>query len=347
MIGLIGLISCSNQKDVINNRWSKEKAINWYAEKGWQCGCNFTPSTAINQLEMWQKSTYDPETIDKELGWAGDLGFNIVRVYLHYLVWQENPKEFKERIDHFLEICTAHDIDVMFVLFDDCWYGNPQLGNQPDPVPGLHNSGWVQCPRYSEVMNPEKYPVFEEYTKDILTYFKDDDQVIVWDLYNEPANNHQPQQIFPLVKKVFQWARAVNPSQPLTMGVWNFGKEQYLKLNRFYLNNSDIITFHNYGTYEGMRKDIANFKSYGRPVICTEYIARTYGSKFQTHLPLMKEENVGAINWGLVSGKTQTIYPWNHAYNDTTIEVWHHDILHKDGSPYDRDEVELIKKLTQ
>jgi len=325
---------------------SKEQANAWYTQTGWPVGCNFTPSTAINQLEMWQKDTYDPNTIDRELGWAEQIGFNTVRVYLHYLVWQEDPNGFKGRMDDFLGICAKHKIRVMFVLFDDCWNGNPQLGKQPAPRPGVHNSGWVQCPRFNEVGDESKYPVFEKYVNDLLKSFGKDKRVLIWDLYNEPGASHKPQMIFPFLKKVVEWARQANPSQPMTIGVWKW-VEDFKELNDFQLSNSDVISFHNYSGLEVMKKDIARYKSFGRPVVCTEYIARGAGSKFETHLPLMKAENVGAINWGFVYGKTQTVYPWGSKPNAPEPNVWHHDIFRKDGSPFNKQEIEVIKKLTK
>jgi len=324
---------------------SKEQANAWYARTGWLVGCNFTPSTAINQLEMWQKDTYDPNTIDRELGFAEGIGFNIVRVYLHYLVWQEDPNGFKARVDNFLGICAKHKIGVMFVLFDDCWNGNPQLGKQPEPKPGVHNSGWVQCPRFNEVNDESKYPVFEKYVNDLLVSFGKDKRVLVWDLYNEPGNSHKPKQQLPFLKKVVEWARQANPTQPMTMAVWT-GGPAHVDINEFQLSNSDVISFHNYSGYEQMKNDIAKYKSYGRPVICTEYIARASGSKFQTHLPLMKAKNVGAVNWGLVYGKTNTIFPWGSKLNSPEPNPWHHDIFRKDGTPFDANEIEAIKKLT-
>jgi hypothetical protein len=325
---------------------SKEQANAWYAQVGWPVGCNFTPSSAINQLEMWQKDTYDPNTINRELGWAEQIGFNTVRVYLHYLVWQEDPVGFKERMNNFLGICAKHKIRVMFVLFDDCWNGDARLGKQPEPKPGVHNSGWVQCPRFNEVGDESKYPVFEKYVDDLLKTFGKDKRVLMWDLYNEPGASHKVQVIFPFLKKVVEWARQANPTQPMTMGVWK-GGENFKELNDYQLSNSDVISFHDYSGLEVMKSDITRYKSYGRPVVCTEYIARGAGSRFETHLPLLKEENVGAINWGLVAGKTQTIFPWGSPLNAPEPKVWHHDIFRMDGTPFDVKEVELIKSLTK
>ena len=328
-------------------KWSKEKANKWYETIDWPVGCNFYPSTAINQLEMWQQETFDTETMDRELGWAEDIGFNMLRVYLHYLPWQEDAEGFKKRIDTYLDLADKHGMKTMFVLFDDCWYGNAELGKQPEPVPGLHNSGWLQCPRYAEVFDTSVWPVLEAYTKDIISSYKDDKRVAVWDLYNEPGNTHFPHETMPLLKEVFKWARQINPSQPITTSIWNFNKAAFSAQNNWILKNSDIITYHNYGDFEDQKKDIAEFKSFGRPVICTEYLARTFGSKFETCLPLMKQENVGAINWGLVFGKTQTVYPWNSPINAPVPETWHHDIFYRDGKPFSKDEIKLIKKFTR
>jgi hypothetical protein len=72
-----------------SNVWSVEKANTWYAKHKWINGSNFTPSTAINQLEMWQADTFDPLTIDRELGYAEGIGFNAMRVFLHSVAWKE------------------------------------------------------------------------------------------------------------------------------------------------------------------------------------------------------------------------------------------------------------------
>lgn len=348
LLGLILLVSCQqgvNNVEISYQPWSKEKAIAWYDSLGWVAGCNFIPSTAINQLEMWQEHSYDPETIDRELEWAADLGFNIVRVYLHNLPWQEDSAGFITRMENFLGITEKHEIGVMFVFFDDCWYGNAELGDQPSPDSGLHNSYWLQCPRYAEVMDESAHAGLERYVKHIMEHFSNDKRVVVWDLYNEPANNHFPNQVMPLLKKVFHWAREVAPSQPVTVGVWKTDIH-YTELNDYQLENSDIITFHNYGSYESIKKLIENYQSYGRPVICTEYLARGMGNLFHTHLPLMKKENVGAINWGLVFGKTQTVYPWNTPLGTPVPKIWHHDIFWPDGTPYSDEEVKLIREVT-
>ncbi len=324
-------------------RWSKEKANAWYAQQPWLVGCNFIPSSAINQLEMWQADTFDPKTIDRELDWAAGMGLNTMRVFLHDLAWEDDAAGFKKRINQYLDLAGKHQIRTLFVLFDDCWNQHPKIGKQPDPVPGVHNSGWVQSPGSALVTNPKTWPKLEKYVKDIVSTFAGDKRIVMWDLYNEPGNNGLDEKSLPLVQAVFRWARDAKPQQPLTVGVWYGNK----KLNQYQLEASDLITFHNYNKADDLRRQIQDLKKLGRPVICTEYMARTQGSKFQTHLPIFKEEKVGCYNWGFVSGKTQTVFPWGSKKDSPEPKLWFHDILRRDGTPFDPAEVAAIKKQTQ
>src|SRR5579864_2480427 len=126
--------------------WTPRQANDWYLRQSWMLGANYIPASAINQLEMWQAQTFDPARIDKELGWAESIGMNTMRVFLHDLPWQQDAAGFQKRIDQFLRIASQHHIRPMFVLFDSCWQPLPHLGKQPEPKPGVHNSGWVQSP---------------------------------------------------------------------------------------------------------------------------------------------------------------------------------------------------------
>ncbi len=324
--------------------WSVEKANEWYRRQPWLVGCNFIPSTAINQLEMWQADTFDPETIDRELGWAATIGFNSMRVFLHDLVWQTDAEGFKRRIRQYLEIAERHGIQTMFVFFDDCWNTEPRVGQQPEPVPGVHNSGWVQSPGVKKITDPLAWADLESYVKDILSSFALDPRIVIWDLYNEPGggNSGLREKSLGLLRAVFHWARMVDPPQPLTTGIW-FDNQL---ITDFQLEASDIITFHHYADVSSLQEHIQRFAALGRPVICTEYMARSRGSRFATHLPVFKQQHIGCYNWGLVNGKTQTIYPWNSPQGGPEPKEWFHDILRRNGQPFDSEEVNLIKQLS-
>ncbi|UOQ67553.1 cellulase family glycosylhydrolase [Hymenobacter volaticus] len=323
--------------------WSTDKAWAWYRAHPWMSGANFTPSTAINQLEMWQADTFDPTTIDRELGWAEGIGFNTMRVFLHSLAWQQDPKGFKQRVDTYLGIADKHHIQTIFVFFDDCWNKTSQIGVQPAPKTGIHNSGWLQDPGDPASRDSVTFVKLKPYVQDVLTTFAHDKRILFWDLYNEPGNSSKLATSMPLLRNIFSWARAVNPDQPLSVGLWAW---DYGALNSFQARNSDIITYHNYEEAPMHQRVIELLETHGRPLICTEYMARTRNSRFATIMPLLKKQNVGAINWGLVDGKTNTKYQWDTPLADGSEPIeWFHEVFHRDGTPYRQDETNLIKKL--
>ena len=322
--------------------WPIEKANAWYQEQPWLVGCNFIPSTAINQLEMWQWQTFDLDTIDLELSWAANLGFNSVRVYLHDLLYESDAAGLKTRMRSFLNIISSHGIRPVFVLFDDCWNQNPRLGMQPDPIPGVHNSGWVQSPGSDKVCNSATWGILQDYVEDVLSTFGQDERILMWDLYNEPGNNQLGTKSLPFLQAVGRWAQAVRPEQPISVGLW----ADFSELNQYQLSISDVITFHNYNDAASLEKQIESLQASGRPLICTEYMARTRDSRFETHLPIFKRHAVGCFNWGLVNGRTNTIFPWGSPKGAPQPEVWFHDIFRKDGTPFDPQEVAFIRTIT-
>jgi hypothetical protein len=296
---------------------------------------------------MFQAGTFDTATINRELGWAEGLGFNVMRVYLHHLLWTADKEGFKKRLDTYLEISSRHGIKTLFVFFDDCWNDTAWVGKQPAPKTGIHNSGWVRDPGTMIYANQDTLKTLEAYVKDVMGTFKNDQRILLWDLYNEPGNSQQFEKSMPLLQKVFQWAREINPSQPISAGVWNNGPK-FQGLNKFQLENSDVITYHNYDYVDSHTNAIDTLKKRGRPLICTEYMARKNGSLFQLVMPLLKKENIGAINWGFVSGKTNTIYAWNSPMPDgKEPELWFHDIYRKDGSPFSQKEIDFIRSISK
>lgn len=342
-------------------QWSVEEANSWYEKQSWPVGCNFLPSTAINQLEMWQADTFDPETIGRELGWAAELGFNTMRVYLHDLPWQQDANGFLKRVDQYLAIADRHGIRTIFVVFDDCWDPFPKPGKQRAPRPHVHNSGWVQSPGKELLAQPDKYDQFKPYVQGVLERFKNDPRVLMWDLYNEPGNGNisaygkvelkdKPQYSIELLTKTFAWARQVNPSQPLTVCVWTgdywSDPAKLSPLNKFAVDHSDVMSFHYYWNFEEVKAPVDALVSYNRPIVCTEYLSRPTGCTFEVFLPYFKQHRIGAINWGLVAGKSQTQYPWESWKKTYTQEpkVWFHDVLRPNGQPYDADEAAFIKQ---
>jgi len=348
------------------SRWTEEKANQWYAQQPWLVGSNYIPRSAINELEMWQEPTFNPKEIDQELGWAEGLGMNTMRVFLHDLLWQQDAAGFRQRLDQFLTIAARHHIRPLLVLFDSCWDPFPRLGPQHPPIPGVHNSGWVQSPGARALADSSEYPRLKDYVEGVVGAFAKDDRVLAWDVWNEPwadnAGSYGKVELKPEEKKrlvavllpqVFAWAREAGANQPLTSGVGDLSdakdEASLEELQRIQVRESDVITFHNYDWPESFSREVAWLRRFHRPVICTEYMARSVGSTFDTVLPIAKAEHVGAINWGFVAGKTQTYFPWEsweHPYIQDDPPVWFHEVLHPDGKPYRQAEVDLIRRLT-
>ena len=343
--------------------WTPAQANAWYAKQKWLVGSNYIPANSINQLEMWQAASFDPATIDTELGWAQAMGMTTMRVFLHDALWQQDAPGFKKRIDAFLAISARHGIKPLFVLFDSCWDPNPKLGPQHPPIPGVHNSGWVQGPGAKALADPAQYPRLESYVKEVVGAFAKDDRILGWDVWNEPDNNNgnsypdnsqaRFDQVAHLLPLVFEWARSADPSQPLTSGIWHHDHWENLaglnSVEKTQLTQSDVISFHDYSWPEIFDARAKALESYGRPVICTEYMARGAGSVIDTVLPIAKRRNIGMINWGFVVGKTQTDLPWDswqRPYTSRPPVVWHHELLRGDGTPYRAREIEIIKKLS-
>jgi len=196
----------------------------------------------------------------------------------------------------------------------------------------------------------------------VVAKFATDDRVLGWDVWNEPDNMNneyyrkmepanKPQIVEMLLKRVFEWARSVNPQQPLTSGLWDgdWSSPSTMKpIETMMVEQSDVISFHNYEDTASFEKDIKDLQRYGKPLLCTEYMARGNNSTFRGSLPIAKKYNVAAYNWGLVDGKSQTIYPWDSWKKQYTAEpeVWFHDIFRKNGTPYIKAETDLIRQLT-
>src|SRR5579871_2483242 len=347
-------------------RWTEQKANDWYAQQPWLVGSNYIPKSAINELEMWQEATFDPTEIDTELGWAEGLGMNTMRVFLDDLLWEQDAPGFQQRLDQFLTIASRHHIRPLLVLFDSCWDPRPHLGPQHAPRPGVHNSGWVQSPGAKALADPSQVPRLKAYVQGVVGAFAKDDRILGWDVWNEPSsdqtgnyprtelkNDQKIAIVAKLLPQAFAWAREMNSTQPLTSGVYEIdlkkAEDQQDEIERIQLRESDVITFHNYSWPESFKAEIDWLRRFHRPIICTEYMARSVGSTFDTILPIAKREHVGAINWGFVAGKTQTYFPWEswqHPYVKHEPPVWFHEVLRSDGTPYRQAEIDLIKELT-
>ncbi|MGH3581448.1 MAG: 1,4-beta-xylanase [Mycobacterium sp.] len=341
-------------------RWTADRANAWYKAQDWLVGANYIPANAINQLEMWQSGTYDPRRIDGELRVAQQIGFNTMRVFLHDQLWVQDRVGFQRKLAQFVAIAASHGIKPLFVLFDSCWDPNPKLGPQHAPVPGVHNSGWVQSPGAALLGDQRYRNVLYDYVTGVMGLFRNDSRVLGWDLWNEPDNpakvyrkterSDKVALVTALLPQVFGWARTVNAVQPLTSAVWqdSWAPDKLSDMARLQLDNSDVISFHSYGKPVDFEARVNEIAPLGRPLLCTEYLARPEGSTIEAILPVAKRRNIGMYNWGFVAGKTQTYFPWDSWDHPDPAEpkLWFHDLLYPDGRAYRDSEIQTIQSLT-
>ena len=321
----------------VGTRWTPQAAHAWAARRGWKQGANFLPSTASNQFEMWQPDTFDAPTISRELGWARALGFDAMRVFLHDQLWGADGETFLERVDTFLSIADSHGIGIMLVLFDGCWDPRPSTGPQQPPVAGVHNSRWAQAPGAAILGNASRHADLEGYVRAVVRRFKYDERVLLWDAFNEWDNGnvpsygsagpawagrselpplHKAQASRALLERTIDWVRAERPKQPLTAGVYSAPTgddeaDRYRDASgRWVLDQVDVVSFHDYGAIGSMVRKVQELQELGRPIICSEYMARGTGSTFDPILGYLRAQSVWAFNWGLVAGRSQTNIPW-------------------------------------
>lgn len=371
----------------VPGRWPVDKIQAWYDALPWLSGTNYYPATAINQIDMWQASTWDPETIEKEMQWSEELGFNTHRVYLHDLVWADDEAGLYARMDWFLDCCVRHKCRPFFVFFDDCHFPTAQLGDQPAVIPAYHNSGWLTCPRRDTAIkfskgeaSADEIARLKGYVQRTMEHFRDDERILCWELYNEPGRGDGDQEnaehrgdlgyegfgdgSCKLVHESWVWARAVAPTQPICSTSDGCVGDMNWTINAM---NSDMHSIHNYAKADNVRAQVERWRQDdARPLLMTEYMARTTGSTFQDIMPVLKELDVAAINWGFVAGKSGTIWPWSSRERDGVFQdadklraagevlapgdsypepdLWFHDIMREDGSPFAADEITCIKQ---
>ena len=353
------------------DRWSEKDARDWWQARPWVCGFNFLPSTAVNFVEMWHPATFDIDTIEVELGWAAEIGFNAMRINLPFVGWQQDRDGLLDRLDRVMGTAHALGIDTVPCLFDDCGFGGaePTWGSQPDPIPDVHNSRAVASPGREAVLDLTLRPRLEAYVRDVIGTFREDPRILFWDLYNEPGNRMDFETIgyshfvselevhaLSLMEQSFGWARKVGPASPLSVAAWTTplpGDDAHpyqTEIDRSALIHSDIVTFHAYWGRDRVSQFIDYLEVLDRPILCTEWMARAVGSRIADQLQLFQDRKVGCFQWGLVKGRTQTWLPWPddlvRAHGGTVDRSrWFHDLLKPDGSPYDPKETEIISTL--
>lgn len=353
-------------------RWNKEKAWEWYNSRPWLRGCNYMSADCANRVDQWQELGFEErfKTTEEELKLMQATGFNTVRLILEYVVWKEEHDGFMERFERYISLCDRYGISCMIVLANDCMPPKTERWKMPYVGEQEYDHGYHGGKKHSQHgahkgPAPHFYlddPISrEDYFKmvtEIVTKYKNDKRICIWDVYNEPGSSHRENVTLPNLKRMFEVVRACDPSQPLTCPVLGTPREDNIALNeleRYALDHSDIVSYHCYDEYTKHIKFIKWLKKEGRPIINTEWLGRCLGNDVFSLFPLFYLEKIGCYNWGFVAGKYQTYEPWEGtwlAYEDgrnTNVDFtkWFHDLYRPNHRPYDPKEIRLIKEFCQ
>ena len=350
----------------MNQKWSKEKANEWYKKQGWLRGCNFIGSDCTNRLDMWQsyKSEEKLVTADKELALCDKIGFNTVRLWMNFDVYYKEKNSYMDILEKYISLCDKHHQKVMIVLAyeEDLPRGEvfvaKEMGEQKYAL-GEHQGRIplekeeIEKTPYHYLEYKELHDIFIEMVKNIVSKYANDERVLCWNIFNEPGIMIGERNI-PLLKELFEVVRSYNPIQPLCADIWrglNEGKIKSAEEQLAY-DLSDVISFHSYLPYSLLVEELHYHLKDGRPVLLTEWLHRINHNNIFEIYPLLYLNNVANYCWGFVVGKTQTHEPWPHMWDeyyngiitDFDFTKWQHDLFRPNLRPYDPREIKVLEK---
>lgn len=302
----------------------------WNFNFSWVKGAVFVPTNATNEVQQWDQ--YDPAINDRELQICSVYGINVVRVYLHYLVWEKDKNRLLANIEDFLSRATKYGIQTEIIFFDDCWNANPSIGSYPPPLFGVHNSRWVQCPGNYIKENYAAYKArLQSYVQDVVNAHKTDSRVLFWETYNEPGNSMNGLYMDitnQIMKDGREWIKSTGTDIPIS-SVGDF--DNYNGTNTANAT-SDFFSFHNYGSdYAGPR---------GKNVLCTECMNRTAQS-VPGVVSNFYGQGTGFIIWEAGNGRDNCRYPWGNTNVEPNVPF--HTLFYPDGHPWAASDVQAFR----
>ncbi|MDB5053707.1 MAG: hypothetical protein JWM44_1757 [Bacilli bacterium] len=308
---------------VTDNGVIADPTYDWSAIKG----AVFVPTNAVNYIDMWQ--TFDTATIDRELGYAQTYGINTIGVYLHYLLWENDKAGYLNKIETFLQIANRHGIKTEFIFFDDCWDHNPQLGDQGAPIPGIHNSRWIESPGDNVKNNyfSTYKPKLKQYVQDVVNAHLNDQRIAFWENMNEPGcgvSGYAMDITQDLMNDARMWVKDTGTSLP---------QSSVFSGDKF----SDFFSFHPYGSdYPGpYGPNVLNTESMNRGSQSVPGIVQNYGGR-----------STGYIMWEFGIGRTNTRFPWGSPLNAPEPTTPFHGIVYPDGHPWSVNDVVALNGPT-
>ena len=348
-------------------RWTKEKAWEWYRSQRWIRGFNGYPSNCVNRVAMWQSYKHREvfEEIEREFELAKETGLNAVRAIVQFEVWLYEHDSFMSNLEEYFSLADRYGIKVMLVLGNDCNVPKDfytfKLGEQPVDW-GYHSgikrgqhSGTHTEPGYQLNDEPEYREKFYQMADELAAKYARDERLQIWDVWNELGAGRRGDMSLEMAQRCFEIIRSHDPIQPLTAECWIFDGEQKVKneRERTLVEWSDIVSFHYYGPYPTMVKIVESLKeTYDRPIINSEWLNRIDNNNVEDIFPLFYLEKIGSYHWGLIQGFSQTYEPWGGYLTDVAdpdyygprdLTKWQHDLYRFNGLPYIAREIAIIR----
>lgn len=347
----------------MKRRWTAEEATEWYEAFPWIRGCNFIGSDCAGRIDMWQsyRSEEHFATAERELALAEKIGFNSIRLLVEFDVWYQEHDAFTENLERYIALAASHGLSVVIALANEAAISRGEfslkpLGEQSYAL-GYHQGRLPLSPE--QAAKPGIHPLEVEpwkshylrMVREIVEKYRDDERVVMWNVYNEPGIIIGERAI-PLLSALFETVRACDPVQPLAADVWHpvKGGEISNPIDKVSFELSDVISFHSYTAYRWFVPQIEALKKLGRPIFLTEWLNRISHNDVAEIYPLLYLEKIACYCWGFVVGKTQTNEPWDSLWlqyeNGTHPELdftkWQHDLFRPSLHPYDPHEIEII-----
>ena len=353
--------------------WTKERAWEWYGRLPWLRGCNFMGSDCVNRVDQWQALGFEKrfETADRELALAASIGYNTVRLLVEqqgFVVWMAEHDGFMERFERTVALCAKHGIRPMIVLANDCMrpksiWRLQRVGPQTYDW-GYHggrklsqHGSFPNEMGYSVLDDPALSEKFYAMCRELMTKYRADGRIILWNLFNEPGNSRRWHVSVPHLQRLFRMGWEIDPIQPLAADLWStMGKDPEKPAEKVAGELSDVISYHCYGNYESQVRVIASLRRrYGRPLFNTEWLHRINHNDVQSAYPLFYLEKVACYNWGFVAGLYQTYEPWESLWrqldegkgDELDFTKWQHDLFRPSLRPYDPKEIATIKRFNK
>lgn len=351
-------------------KWTKERAWEWYNKQPWIRGFCYYPSCCLNMIEMWQEYNWDKvkATMEKEMAIAKEWGFNAVRILTLFDLYLDQPEAHLNHLEEFIQICDKNQIKVMVCIGNDCLvsksnYKKPSYGEQEYDL-GYHSGKAISPhivmnePGYALADEPEYFDLYLEYVEAIISKYAKDERVLLWDIYNEPGNSRRGMMSYKVMEESFKIARKYDTIQPCAACCWSYNEkdEPYKEIELKALEMSDVILYHGYMNYKKHKRTVKFLKkTYERPLFNTEWLHRIWHNDVEHFFPYFRKNKIAAFNWGFVRGKSQTNEPWEWLFNeyhlghgkDWDFTKWQHDLIRSNLEPYDFKEYEIIKRECQ